>query len=84
MEGVQQRCPCRQASAVEGNSLVLSCAANDDEKLGGILVYLESTIIRWLKGSSHCISTYKEVSILGQVHANVGLGVGYGTADGCT
>ena len=52
---------------------MLSSAADDGENLGETLVYLEWAIIGWLEGSSHCISTYKDLSTLGQVHADVGL-----------
>ena len=56
---------------------MLSRAADDDgEKLGGMLVYLEWAIIGWLEGSSHCISTYKDVSTLGQVPPDLGLALG--------
>ena len=58
---------------VKRNSLVLSSAADDGEKLGETLVYLEWAIIGWLEGSSHCILTYKDVSTLGLVHADVGV-----------
>ena len=62
--------------AVKRNSLVLSRVANDGEKLGGTLVYLEWAIIGWLEGSSHCILTYKDVGALGQIHADVNLALG--------
>ena len=39
-------------------------------------MYLEWAIIGWLEGSSHCISTYKDVGTLGQVHADVSLALG--------
>ena len=39
-------------------------------------MYIEWAIIGWLEGSSHCISTYKDVGTLGQVHADVSLALG--------
>ena len=56
---------------------MLSGAADEGEKLGGTpLVYFEWAIIGQLEGSLHCISTYKNVSTLGQVHADMGLVLG--------
>ena len=55
---------------------MLSSAANNGEKLRGTLVYLEWAIIGWLEGSLHCISTYKDVGTLEQVHADVSLALG--------
>ena len=43
---------------------------------GGTLVYLEWAIIGWLERSSHCISTYKDVGTLEQVHADVSHALG--------
>ena len=39
-------------------------------------MYIEWAIIGWLEGSLHCISTYKDVDTLGQVHADVSLALG--------
>lgn len=55
---------------------MLSGVADDGEKLGRTLVDFEWAIIWWLKGSSHCISTYKDIGTFGQVHADVGLALG--------
>ena len=41
-------------------------------------MYFEWAIIGRLEGSSHCISTYEDVSTLGQVHADMGLALGMG------
>ena len=61
---------------VKRNSLVFSRVANDGEKLGGTLVYLEWANIGWLEGTSHCVPTYKDVGTLGQIHADVNLALG--------
>jgi len=61
---------------IDGNSLVLAVVTDDCEKLGGTLVDFKRTIVGWLKGTPHYISTYKNVNAFGQVHTDVGLVLG--------
>ena len=56
--------------------MLFAIGSDDGVKLGVLALNLKGTIIRGLKGMADYVSSYKNISALGQVGADVGLALG--------